>query len=65
MTNEDRPPMLGRRWRDENGDLWECTGVLLTPGDMRFEFVRRSAPMRPNRIAHMAQPLAGWVEVTS
>lgn len=64
MTNEDRPPMLGRRWRDENGDVWECTSVVLTPGDQRFEFVRRSAPMRPNRIAQMWGPAEDWEELT-
>ena len=63
MTTEDRPPMLGRQWRDENGDVWECTRVVMTPGDMRFEFVRLSAPMRPNRIVHHGHPLSDWVEL--
>lgn len=62
MTNEERPPMLGRRWRDECGDLWECTRMIATTEEVRFEFVRRSAC---RRFTIAAEPLAGWVEVTS
>lgn len=65
MTNEERPPMLGRRWRDEDGDVWECAAIPVTPCEAPFWFVRLSTPVKPNRIAHMAQPLDSWVEVTS
>jgi hypothetical protein len=45
-SNAEHHPMLGRRWRDENGDVWECTSVVLTPGDQRFEFVLARARER-------------------
>lgn len=60
--NNEGPPMLGRQWRDENGDVWECTRMIATTEEVRFEFVRRA--VSGPRFTIAAEPLSCWVEVT-